>query len=132
MVKQIQTLTQKEAGFAKKCVYSAKTKDYAVEYKRLAKRIPVMVLNNGLGQALAFLKSLERESSPNAAAAKVIYADIDKWLTKECGVFKSDVLGEIYKSDASTYMRAQSSTLSLLGWLKRFSEAFILDKEDSD
>jgi CRISPR-associated protein Cmr5 len=95
------------------------------DYARLCRDLPAMLLQNGLGQSLAFLLSKGDEK-----AARGLYEDISGWLIGERRIYSGNKLIEaVMEGDRREYMAAQEEALELSGWLKRFADATI-GKED--
>lgn len=124
---------QKRASFALNKVYDALEMP-EVERKRyasLAKSLPVMVLTNGLGQTLAFLKA-KGKNDPNKPET-VLYSTLKEWLMLR-GILpqdSNDLLTYLVDTDRDQYITAQQEVLAELGWLKKLAEAFLM-KEDDD
>lgn len=126
------TMGQERAKYAwEECIEKAKDGKPHVpqDYVSLARSFPVMVLTNGLGQALAFL--LSKESRPHQMLAN----QLALWL---CGTHPvpglpiypiggqgdgSQLMRAIYNGDSTTLRRATAETLALSEWIKRFAEA---------
>jgi CRISPR-associated protein Cmr5 len=111
-------LSQKRAAYAHERVKeNEKDRDYA----RLCRNLPVMLLQNGLGQSLAFLLSKGSEDAPRR-----LYGDISGWLIGERRIYSGNGLIEaVMEGDRRRYMAAQEEALELSGWLKRFADATI-------
>lgn len=123
----IKTLQQERAKFAYDCVFKIKQQnngELKKEYKSLVRKFSSMILQNGLGQALAFLKA-KGESHHQS-----LYNHINSWLRSKFapndGSF--DVLLRIINENASVEYRLYTKeTLSFLTWLKKFAEAELED-----
>jgi CRISPR type III-B/RAMP module-associated protein Cmr5 len=88
------------------------------EYVGELRELPAMVVQSGIGPALAFIKA---RSGP---VRSTIYDHLSSWVCEI--VFaepKGDLLTLIMANPASKLMRAQEETLSLAAWLRRFAEA---------
>jgi CRISPR-associated protein Cmr6 len=121
------TLEQHRAKFALDTINKEKSNaDNAAAYGRNVKRLPAMILNNGLGQAMAFL--LADDKTPS----KVFYKDMQTWL---CGVcddthprrvyLNADLIKELMDGDRSSYIQAQQEALRLLTWMKKVADAYL-------
>ncbi len=125
-----QTLSQKRAAFALERVQAIRGSDYAVEFRSYAANLPAMIQMNGFGQALAFCRS---KSDP---AYRALYDLVSEWLTragqpyegKQDAEGNQDALAGITSEGMSAYRLAQTETLALLDWVKRFASAFIEKK----
>ena len=96
-------------------------------YAALAKKFPMMVLTNGLGQALAFLRAKGKDEH------KALYRHFSKWVSGEVyGPSDEKLLERLIGaepggSDSNMHRRATVETLAFAGWLKRFVEAELDD-----
>jgi CRISPR-associated protein Cmr5 len=88
--------------------------EYGVELRGLA----AMVVQNGLGPSLAYLKG------KGGMARQALYDHLSAWVSEI--VFaepKGDLLNLIVSNPASRLMRAQEEALAFSTWLRRFVEA---------
>ncbi len=114
-----QTVEQQRAAFALECVRKVKREAFASKYRQLVRGLPAMILTNGLGQTLAFLKAKGGEKSNEHQTA---YTHLSAWAREQLR-FGPDLLEQITRMDVSQYRLAQTETLAVLGWLKRFADA---------
>lgn len=123
-----QTIEQKRAQFALSRVreVSSNQRRIAGRYRQEVMGLPSMVLTNGLGQTLAFLKAKGAGSQNEHATA---YRHLNDWVRAQLSL-GDDLLEAVTQMDVSVYRLAQSEALAVLGWLKRFAEAE-LPKEGS-
>lgn len=118
-------LSQKRATYALGRVQEA-GKDH--KYARLCRDLPAMLLQNGLGQSLAFLLSKGGGMSDEGdeKAAQRLYADISGWLIRERRHYAGDDLIEaVIRGDRRDYVAAHEEALEMSGWLKQFADALI-------
>jgi len=105
--------------------------------------IPTMIINNGLGQTLAFLLSKKQDDSKEKFDKHIFcYNIIRDWLTdKVYGVdglrgeeIKNDreFLKNIAKLDIRNYTDAQSETIEFFSWVKRYARAFQKKKKNKE
>ncbi|WP_428264875.1 type III-B CRISPR module-associated protein Cmr5 [Haliangium sp.] len=107
--------------------------DYG-NYRSYVERLPAQIVMNGLGQAVALVKSRCR-SKPGGGddtdprAYRRLYEDIDTWLRRdhEAAPYRGqdDLLTALTTCDQDTYVRAHAETLAYLDWLKKFACAFL-------
>ena len=123
--KQDMTLDQQRANHAWRSIEDLKRlrpneqKEYAGE----AKKLPVRIMNSGLGQALAFIRSKARDKK---TALSRLHDDLTDWTLKERGLpgaVPDSLLVSICKGDALFLRRATDEVLAYLEWLNRFAEA---------
>jgi len=135
-----QTLEQKRAKYALGLVNhqkNKKDKKAGEDYGRHVKKFPAMVLNNGLGQTLAFLladngKAKEKGKEKIVKPSKELYNDIQKWLCGNvdseypCRVYSGgDLIESLMNGDRSDYVHAQEEVLSFFKWMRKFAEAYL-------
>jgi CRISPR-associated protein Cmr5 len=105
--------------------------DDKARYATLVRKLPTMILNNGLGQALAFLLADdEGKDKPSGG----LYKHIEKWLSgpidpdHPARVYRGDtpsLIDQLINGDRAQYLRAQQEALALLVWMKKFADAYL-------
>lgn len=124
----LRTTEQERADFAWDKVTSVSDK---AKYKDVIRKFPSMVINNGLGQALAFLLARGtdkkgQELDKNKEHGQ-LYLHLQEWLCdKKKLVTKESPMGlldGLVKKDSTVYRHATIEALALATWLKRFAEA---------
>lgn len=129
----IQTLEQERASEAWNCINRIIVKEVKEKYCGIAKNLPVLILTNGLGQTLAFVKSKgireeKDKNKPEKVAYTEIYKNLSAWLVDKRKVYNSgqgEIIEKIIKGDSAKYRQATTETLAFLNWLKRFAEAVL-------
>ncbi len=96
------------------------------EYRGLALKLPSMILTNGLGQTLAFLKS-KGKNDPNRPD-EAIYGHMEKWIRKNSGFHRpgtpvNGLIETVLSGSSADYRLLTVETLAFLNWLKRFADA---------
>src|SRR3989304_8979226 len=93
------------------------------EYASVVKSAPVMILTNGLGQALAFIisKSKSKEYS-------LLYDHLNKWLSgnvvwTQSEDISNDLIERVINEKSQGYRMATEEALAILAWVKRFATA---------
>jgi CRISPR-associated protein Cmr5 len=131
----INKLERGRAEFAYKCVSEAintlegKKKK---EYRSYTRKIPTMILTNGLGQTLAFIVA-KRE---NGNAYDLIYKQLTEYMKSESTVRiqmpknKEDLLEWVIFCDSQKYRYITEELLAFLNWLKRLAEGMIEEEEE--
>jgi CRISPR type III-B/RAMP module-associated protein Cmr5 len=100
-------------------------------------KTPIRILNNGLGQALAFLLAdNEGKTDTERKESGQLYKWLQDWLCGECTAEwpcriyqREDLIAELLASDRRDYIRAQEEMLALFDWLAKFADAY-LGKEE--
>lgn len=121
----MRTLGQKRAEFAFGKVNAFKEKPKATEYKSLVKGFGSMIMNNGLGQSLAFLKAKKKDHHLE------LYKNINEWFLSDNSpirIAKDDLLQEIMLTDSNNYRYLTEEALLLINWFKKFVDAEIASK----
>lgn len=94
-------------------------------YKTNAKKLPVLIITNGLGQALAYTKTR------NAT----LYQDLTDWLYSR-GLIQTDddLVSEVIRMDSNEYRRLTTETLAFLNWVRRFVDGLMpqVDEDEDD
>lgn len=131
----LENLEHKRAQEAWSCVDYVNTeiedKKLKKEYRSLVMRLPALIITNGLGQTLAYLKAKGKDADPDNNPHERIYRDIQGWLNKR-GIqwqAKGELIERIITLDSINFRFVTQETLSFLSWLKRFADA-VLPKEE--
>ena len=105
---------------------SEKLKD---NYKSAAKKLPVLIKMNGLGQTLAFMKS--KSGTESGKGYEILYEQIGTWLQTEDvkGLVSKngELVKEIIQLESPVYRQVTVETLALLNWMRRFVDGLIED-----
>lgn len=116
-----QTLSQQRAAKALELLSRIEEKgDKRREFSQFCKSFPTMVLKNGLGQSLAFIKAKQKDKR-----YVLIYDTLNAWLVEELKLINKDIFLEIHEMSAQEYMRIQTESLRFLEWIKRYENAEI-------
>jgi len=121
------TLEQERAQRAWACVQevTSKPQEFKKKYGSLARKVPMLVLTNGLGQTLAFLKA--KGKNHPADEHTVLFRHLSNWVLDQVAPGTSsgndDLLQWVLRNDSAAYRRATTEALAFLNWLKRFAEA---------
>ena len=121
MTSVLRTLEQKRAKHAWDCVQEVKSQPFASDYRSIAVKVPSLILTNGLGQTLAFLRA-KGEGEPGNEH-EILYQHIEEWLQKQLGINKNLLDWLVNTATSQQYRLATMEALALLQWLKRFAEA---------
>ena len=114
----LRSLEQDRAAFAWAAVKAVKDKNFEKDYTSLVKKVPVLIMTNGLGNTLGYLKSKGKKHHEE------LIENINRWATKrEFG--GGDTLEWIIDGRTSSFqvMQASREVLCMLNWLKRFATA---------
>jgi CRISPR-associated protein Cmr5 len=130
---RIKTLTQERAQKAwefVKEINSFFSLEKKKNYNSWAQKVPALILTNGLGQTLAFLKAKGKNDSQSYY--QKLYEHISLQVTEEMdGIAENDLLEKIVNDwDSSQYRRATGIALAFCTWLKRFARATLPDKDE--
>lgn len=122
----IKDLAKERSQYAYKCVVEA-VKEFSdkqqqqKEYKAYVKKIPMMILNNGLGATFAFVYSKKKSGN----TYQLIDMQTKKWLKVD-----EDLIKWIIDQESPEYRATTNEVLALFNWLKRFADGMI--EGDSD
>jgi len=133
----ITKLERGRADFAYKCVKQAienfrDNSKKQKEYKSYSRKIPTMILSNGLGQTLAFV----RAKSETGNAYDLIYKQLTEYMKREHTARIRmpqelvELLEWVISCDSSKYRYITKEILAFLNWLRRFAEGLIEGEEE--
>ena len=94
------------------------------KFKKLCAGLPSMIMQNGFGQALAFLAAKGKKE--HLAASTIML----QWLTEKRLLAQApprQQLMQINTMDQGQYLLAQRETLAMLEWLKRYAHAALFE-----
>jgi len=114
----MKTLSQQRAAKALELLGKIPIGDNRKDFSQFCKSFPTMVLKNGLGQSLAFIKSKNDKKYDN------MYTTLNDWLI-EMKLVKEDTFREIHTMDSRKYMQIQAESIRFLEWIKRYENAGI-------
>ncbi len=117
-----QTKEQERAAKAWEDVAAVQGQSFGGKYGGWVKKLPALVLTNGLGQTLAFLRA---KGKGKANAPQTLYNHLSTWIMGEVAHEKGSLLllEWLMQQDSATYRRATTEALAFINWLKRFAEA---------
>lgn len=103
-------------------------------YRSYARKIPQMILSNGLGQTLAFVYSKKKDGN----AYDLIYRQITDYMKSDSTARitmpadEDELVKWVISLDSSKYQHATEEILAFLKWLKRFAEGMIEEEEGGE
>lgn len=124
-VKDIADLDPDQDGLDPQAAESIK--DLQKKYKSGAKKLPVLIKTNGLGQALAFIKGRD-------VGNEKLYDMIGRWLTFKQLIALDDnteLVQVVISEPSNEYRRLTIETLALLNWVRRFVDG-LMDNVEED
>ncbi len=123
----MRTMAQKRAEYALTkvlaVVKSLQDPDKLKHFKHFSAGAPSMILQNGLGQTLAFWLAKGRFEH------QALFSILKDWLKEtNAATFggcqkDADLIGKLSGIDQRAYLSAQNESLALLEWVKRFANA---------
>jgi len=133
----LRTIEQQRAEFAYSKIDEVKkinNEKKKKEYKSLVRNFASMILQNGLGQALAFLLA-KREKKGDRQTVQddphdLLFKHINEWLKTYFNEGNNfNILQKICdrNTDSIKYRLYTKETLNFLVWLKKFAEAELSD-----
>lgn len=130
----IKDVERQRAKFAYKCVEDVINQKQAElsEYKSYVKKIPMMILINGLAPTFAFILS----KAKNKNAYYFVYRNISSWLESEDARIqkqgKEDLMVFILAQNSQNYRVLSNDILALFSWIKRLADGMIEDKTENE
>ncbi len=95
-------------------------------YKSVAKKLPVLIKTNGLGQSLAFSKKR------NDGYDK-LYDQIGNWLQDAKRLVpQGELVERVIQLPSPAYRQVTVETLALLNWIRRFVDGLMKDVEEDN
>ncbi len=124
MSEKQRTRSQRQAEKALAAIEALRTapKKERKEYKARADNFPVLVLQAGLAQAVGFM----RAKAAKSAAYQSYLDDLARILELASGEALQQRAIDVPLPD---YRQLTRETLAAAGWLKRFGQAYLSDKE---
>lgn len=127
-------LEQGRVEFAYNCAEKEKEelKEKVKEYKSYSKKISSMILTNGLGQTLAFVKAKSKKEK----AYELLYEQTTEYFRSNFTVRikispdQNDLLEWVISCDSQDYRYITNELLAFLNWLRRFAEGMIKEEEE--
>ena len=107
-------------------------KNLLKNYRSYIKNIPTMILSNGLGQTLAFIKS----KSEKGNAYELIYEQLTEYMRSpyttrmQMPEDKKELIDWVISCDSEKYRYITQEILAFLNWLRRFAEGLIEEEEE--
>lgn len=104
------------------------SEDLKKKYKSAAKKLPVLIKTNGLGQTLAFIK--ERNQGYDK-----LYDQIGNWLQTEDAkklVPQGELVERVIRLQSPVYRQVTVETLALLNWIRRFVDGLMKNVEEEN
>ncbi|SFI00468.1 CRISPR-associated protein, Cmr5 family [Tindallia magadiensis] len=92
-------------------------------YRAYAKKLPMLILNNGFGASIAFVNSKKGKGKAEERAYDFLYKHIQKRLRDTGLADEKDLMETIVKSKNDDYRQMTKEALAFLNWLRRFAEA---------
>ena len=108
-------------------------------YKSVAKKLPVLIKTNGLGQTLAFVKSKGGKKDKNGKKVEngydKLYKQIGDWLRTDVAnqlVQQGELVEQVIQLKSPVYRQVTVETLALLNWMRRFVDGLMKDVKDME
>jgi len=111
-------------------------------FKSFAAGAPTIILQNGLGQALAFWASKMKVDKKNRQwnNEKYILDVIKSWFASsenplkfiEATTDEKSFITSLLDKDQADYIKIQKETLAMLEWFKRYANAFLSEEKKKE
>lgn len=121
------TLAQQRSAFALEQV-----KEFTGDRDKFAKLVsglPAMILQNGFGQALAFLLAKVTDKNGKILSSDkhiLAFDSVIRWLKERhilSNAERSQAMKDLSNMPQPDYLRAQDEAMAVLEWLKRYANA---------
>lgn len=102
----------------------------ADKYGSYVKNLPALIQTNGLGTAMAFVKSKGTGSGTDATAYALLYQHVSGWLQAETNEHllagadtdSDDLVAQLVSLESTPYRMATRETYTYLHWLRRLAD----------
>ena len=104
-------------------------------YKSAAKKLPVLIKTNGLGQTLAFVKSKRAKRGKPQNGYDKLYQQVGDWLRTDTAnklVPQGELVEKVIDLPSSTYRQVTIETLALFNWMRRFVDGLMKDVKEME
>jgi len=124
---------QKLAKLAYECVGGVKNEDFASKYLAYAKKLPSMIIYNGLLTTVAFAKTKAKKASIEGKAWEKLLEHLKEFLRRE-GINQDnkDLIEFLSELEVQEYRYITKRVLDFSLWLKRIAEGEIEDEGKGD
>lgn len=128
------TLDQERAADALTHVRALQQENRYGNYRSYVERLPAQIVMNGLGQAMAMVRSRAPDRAngvrtEDERAYWLVFNQLQTWLCRdhESAPYRGarDLLAAVVERDQDAYVRAHAEALAYLEWLKKFARAFL-------
>ena len=92
------------------------------KYKTGAKKLPVLIKTNGLGQALAYIQTRNPD----------LYDHLTGWLRGKELITAADLVSQVINMESDKYRRLTTESLAYLNWARRFVDSLMPNVEEED
>ncbi len=138
---KVKRADRERAKYAFMCVKDLNDGVKKSEYKSYVKSFPMMILQNGFGNAIAFAYSKSKDKKGEHTSWAWVLWHLRCWLEGDTdssnglnsfdNKIKTFIENRILKTDSSTYRKLEKEAVALLNWLRRFAEGMIVEKDNS-
>ena len=124
---------QKLAKLAYECVGGVKNEDFASKYLAYAKKLPSMIIYNGLLTTVAFAKTKAKKASIEGKAWEKLLEHLKEFLRRE-GINQDnkDLIEFLSELEVQEYRFITKRVLDFSLWLKRIAEGEVEDEGKGD
>jgi CRISPR-associated protein Cmr5 len=124
---------QELAQLAYECVKEVKGKDFASKYLSYARKLPSMIIYNGLLTTVAFAKTKAKKASTEGKAWEKLLEHLKEFLRRE-GINQDnkDLIEFLSEREVQEYRFITKRVLDFSLWLKRIAEGEIEDEGKGD
>ncbi len=109
------------------------TKEQKKNFRSYVKRLPSLMQDNGMANAIAFVFS-KRKAEDKYDAWNFLYNILLEWLKdyyKMVDIKDNDLMKTVLELNSFEYKLVYDELISILNWLRRFAEGLIADEEKS-
>lgn len=103
-------------------------------YVSFVKALPAVILQNGLGQALAAELAASGTGNDTKNGHRYLFHDVNQWLGRNDAMApypgryseETGILDALLNGNEPAYLQAQHEALAYVAWLKKFAVALLI------
>ncbi len=95
------------------------------KYATLIRKLPSMVMHNGIGQSLSYL--LADDEGNKTTPSWKLYTCLNEWICEKMKIYnpRNDLITSLINGSREEYLYTQKEALYLLTWMVKFADAYL-------
>lgn len=120
----MRSVEQERMERAYRYVMSVKDKNFESKYAGLVKRLPAMIVHNGLVTTVAFLKAKAKEGNEH----EVLLSQLSEYIGEKLGEEENNLMEFLQNASLEAYLFISQEAIAFSTWLKRIAEGELKDE----